>query len=156
MIEVKAPNAYNSAAQYTIFMAGSIEMGVAVDWQTQLRNDLIAYQVLLLNPRRDDWNSDWVQDISNDQFRTQVEWELNGIDNSDLVVVNFEPGTQSPITLMELGLIVGRDHEIVVCCPEGFWRRGNVQVLCNKYNVPLLSNKEDFLACIIDKVEQYD
>ena len=23
----------------------------------------------------------------------------------------------------------------MVCCPEGYWRRGNVQVVCHRYGV---------------------
>lgn len=26
----------------------------------------------------------------------------------------------------------------MVCCPDGFWRRGNVQVVCARYGVKLV------------------
>jgi hypothetical protein len=37
------------------------------------------------------------------------------------------PGTQSPVSLLELGLCA-RSGKLKVGCPEGFWRRGNVKV----------------------------
>jgi hypothetical protein len=33
-------------------------------------------QILVLNPRREDWDSSWIQSIDNPQFREQVEWEI--------------------------------------------------------------------------------
>jgi hypothetical protein len=43
-----------------------------------------------------------------------------------VICVYFDPKGQSPITLLELGLF--HDKDIIVCCPEGFWRKGNVDV----------------------------
>jgi len=63
-------------------------------------------------------------------------------------VIYFEPGTQSPITLMELGYVAGRCSNVIVCCPEGFWRRGNVQIMCERFGIPLLNTKEEFIAAI--------
>lgn len=54
MIEVKSPR-----EPYTIFMAGSIEDNKAIDWQAQLANALINEDVILFNPRRDEWDSTW-------------------------------------------------------------------------------------------------
>ena len=88
----------------TVFLAGSIETGKAVDWQTEITNRLD--NVNIVNPRRDDWDSSWIQDISNPQFREQVEWEYDGIKKSDLVVFFFDPKTKSPITLLELGVVL--------------------------------------------------
>ncbi len=57
----------------SIFLAGSIEMGKAEDWQTQLTNLLTGVRVF--NPRRDDWDPSWTQSITNPNFKEQVEWE---------------------------------------------------------------------------------
>ena len=39
-----------------VFLAGSIEMGAAADWQTQAERALRDLDVVLLNPRRDEWD----------------------------------------------------------------------------------------------------
>ena len=119
-----------------IFLTGSIEMGAAEDWQAKVTEALLSFDGYLLNPRRDDWDSSWVQDISDDQFRWQVDWELDSLHCADLVLMYFGPATKSPISLLELGLLADK-HKTLVACPAGFWRRGNVQVLCNRYNIPL-------------------
>lgn len=159
MIEIKAlnivPEEYDS--QPCIFLAGSIEMGVAENWQTRIANDLKDEDVILLNPRRDDWDSSWVQSMSDPKFSEQVNWELDHINAADIIIFYFDPTTKSPITLMELGYIIGQsaDHygsygygteNIIVCCPDGFWRKGNVEIMCSRHNVTLVSNYEDLVS----------
>ena len=57
----------------SIFLAGSIEMGIAESWQEKVVQELKNEPVIILNPRRDDWDSSWEQKIDNLQFREQVE-----------------------------------------------------------------------------------
>lgn len=143
---IKAPNPvpYPDRVHYSIFLAGSIDMGNAVDWQKEVENAFSEYNINILNPRRDDWDSSWVQDISNDQFKQQVQWELDHLEWSDLILVYFDPKGQAPITLMELGLHA-RSGKIIVCCPEGYWRRGNVQIVCDMYEIPLVNTLEELI-----------
>ena len=143
---IYAPNKLNVIGT-SIFLAGSIEMGAAEEWQLRVINsfDDVKHDVTFLNPRRTDWDSSWEQTIENDQFREQVEWELEALEKADCIFLYLSPGTQSPISLLELGLF-GRDENnfsnrmLIVCCPEGFWRKGNVDIVCKKYGIPLFEN----------------
>ena len=128
-----------------VFLAGSIEMGAAEDWQTQAERALGDLDVGLLNPRRAEWDASWEQSITNPQFREQVEWELAGLEQAAVVAMYFAPGTKAPVTLLELGLCA-RGGRLVFCCPEGYWRRGNVEVVCARYGVPLLPSLAELLA----------
>jgi hypothetical protein len=125
----------------SIFLAGSIEMGAAEDWQKNLSTIFERNGYDVLNPRRDEWDSSWEQKFENPQFFQQVTWELNALENSDLIIVYFAPSTKSPISLLELGLFA-RSKKIMVVCPEGFWRKGNVDIVCHYYNIPLYVNFE--------------
>jgi hypothetical protein len=129
----------------SVFLAGSIEMGAAEDWQAQVERALQDLDVVLLNPRREEWDSSWVQSIGNAQFREQVEWELAGLEYATVVAMYFAPATKAPVTLLELGLCA-RGGRLVVCCPEGYWRRGNVEVVCHRYGVPLVSTLAELVA----------
>ena len=129
----------------SVFLAGSIEMGVAEDWQARVERGLADLDVIILNPRRDEWDASWVQSIDNPPFREQVEWELAGLETATLVAMYFAPVTKAPVTLLELGLCA-RAGRIVVCCPEGYWRRGNVEVVCRRYGVTLLANLAEMVA----------
>src|SRR5687767_10324170 len=123
-------------AGHSVFLAGSIEMGRAEPWQAAVEQALADLDVFILNPRRDAWDASWEQSITNPDFRGQVEWELDAQEQASLIAMYFAPATQAPITLLELGLFA-RSGKVVVCCPEGFWRRGNVEVVCARYGVPL-------------------
>ena len=127
-------------------------MNRAEPWQQRLANDLADEEVLLLNPRRDDWDSSWTQDPTpGTKFHEQVTWEMNAQDNAELLVYYFDPATISPITLLELGAYGGSDPEaVVVCCPPTYFRYGNVNVFCNRYGITLLHSYEELLTYIKD------
>jgi hypothetical protein len=133
--------------QKFIFLAGSIEMGKAEDWQNKVIKaipDSDIWDTCIFNPRRDDWDSSWEQSIDNKQFKEQVNWELNSIEHSDTVFFYFQPGTKSPISLLELGLCVNfRDTKIIVCCPEGFWRKGNIDIVCERLGIYVYTDLEE-------------
>lgn len=56
----------------------------------------------------------------------------------------FDQATKAPITLMELRLFA-RSSKVVVCCPPGYWRRGNVEVVCNRFGIPLVTTLPDLI-----------
>ncbi len=126
-------------SQKYLFLAGSIEMGEAEDWQAEVIKTLKNTDWVILSPRRDNWDSSWEQSITNPKFKEQVEWELNGLDAADVVLMYFSPTTKAPISLLELGLSV-KTKKMIVVCPDGFWRKGNVEVVCGKYNIPLFDS----------------
>jgi len=97
----------------------------------------------ILNPRRDDWDSSWEQSIDHPQFFEQVSWELNCLEKCSTILLYFCPETKAPISLLEFGLF--SDRPIHVVCPDGFWRKGNVEIVCARYNIPLYLSLEDAL-----------
>jgi hypothetical protein len=102
----------------------------------------------VFNPRRDDWDSSWTQEFENPQFYQQVSWELNALSQSDLIIMYFAPGTQSPISLLEMGLYAN-SGKLHVVCPDGFWRKGNVEIVCNHYNIPLTNTIDELIEKLI-------
>lgn len=146
MIVIKAPGKL-SVKGPSVFLAGSIEMGKAEDWQTKITNALSDLPCWVLNPRRDDWDSSWEQKKENSQFREQVEWELKAMDQASVIAMYFDPDTKSPISLLELGLHA-HENTLIVCCPEGFWRKGNVDIVCEKYNIPQVDSIDALIAAV--------
>ena len=131
----------------SVFLAGSIEQGSAEDWQTRVAEALQDLDITVINPRRDDWDATWPQTIDFTPFREQVEWELEAQEHADLIAFYFSPATRSPVSLLELGLAAGR-RPAVVCCPEGFWRKGNIDILCARYDIPQVSTPDDLIMYI--------
>ena len=132
----------------TIFMAGSIEMGKAEDWQSKFaeRFDALGFEVF--NPRRADWNSDWIQSFENPHFYQQVDWELNALEKSNYILMHFSGGTLSPISLLELGLYA-HSGKLLVHCDDDFWRKGNVDMVCKRWNIPQFNSLEAIVAHLL-------
>ena len=149
MREIKSPaDILSSGGVNAIFLGGSIEMGAAEDWQTRLVTELADYDGILLNPRRDNWDPTWVQSIHNPKFKEQVTWELDALSYASFVVFYFDPNTKSPITLMELGLAAASGSDVIVCCPDGFWRKGNVEIICDRFNLSLCNTFDELVVKI--------
>lgn len=127
----------------SVFLAGSIEMGVAENWQDSLGHYFASNGYNVFNPRRKDWDSTWVQSFDNPQFNQQVNWELTALEKSDLIFMYFDPNTKSPISLLELGLFA-HTGKLIVVCPEGFYRKGNVDFVCFRHNIPMFKTIEEF------------
>jgi hypothetical protein len=147
---IKAPNEYvkKPGDGMTIFLAGSIEMGAAEKWQDRVTNAFKKSSLVFFNPRRDDWDSSWGQSIHNPQFSEQVNWELDRLAEADEILMYFDPNTKSPITLLELGLFATND--ITVICPEGFWRKGNVDIVCKRYGIKHMNTLDEWIADLTD------
>lgn len=156
MQEIQSPNSISHISDYdtlSIFLAGSIELDTAEKWQAAVLDALKGYDIAIFNPRRNDWDNTIKQSIFDARFREQAEWELNAIAAASLVIMYFDPATKSPISLLELGLCA-KDKNLIVCCPDGFWRKGNVEVVCRKYNIPLVNTLNDLISRV--KLIMYD
>lgn len=145
-----------------IFLAGSIDMGSSEDWQTEIYNRLKEFEadnaanIEVYNPRRDSWDSTWTQEQSNSEFNYQVNWELNNIEDSDIVFFNILPDSKSPITLMELGLCAGKEKKAIVCCPDGFYRKGNVDVVCTRYGIQQYTDIDSAFGALLTELNKIE
>lgn len=147
MKEIKPPHSIvknSNKGWHKVFLAGTIEMGNSEDWQTKVSNALTDRPFTILNPRRVDWDSSWSREFENPQFYQQVTWELNALDKADFIILYLLPDSKSPISLLELGLYAN-SGKLLVCCPTGFWRKGNVDIVCERFNIPVYENIEKLL-----------
>ncbi|XXY54885.1 nucleoside 2-deoxyribosyltransferase domain-containing protein [Sorangium sp. So ce269] len=147
MIEVLAPRPFEGATGPRLFLAGSIDNGQAEMWQASVAQALADLDVVILNPRRERWEPDWAQSLDNPSFVEQVEWELRGLEEADVILMYFAAGSKAPISLLELGLF-GRSGKMHVVCPEGFWRKGNVDVVCERYAIPRYATLPEGLRAV--------
>ena len=145
MEEIYAPEPLRlDSPKPRVFLGGSIEMGKAIDWQKEVTRALTDLEVLICNPRRKAWDTSWPNTIDFAPFREQVEWELEALERADLILFYFDPDTKAPITLLELGLHARR--KAIVCCPEGYWRKGNVDIVCLKYGIEQAATLEKLIT----------
>lgn len=131
-----------------IFLAGSIEMDKAVNWQKRCEEEL-SENYVIFNPRRESWINSWEQSIDNPQFKEQVTWELNALEQADIIIMFFAKNTKSPISLLELGLFA-HSGKLKVVVEEGFWRKGNIDIVCERYGI----EQYDSLAILLEKLKR--
>lgn len=144
VVSFDAPNKDESSDKsiFKVFLGGTIDNGDSVDWQHKIintlkeREDDIDVELHVLNPRRDNWKED-----SNEWMEGQVTWELENQEKSDLIVMNIEPKSKSPISLLEIGLNA-KDDKLAVFCTEEFYRFNNIRITCARYGVPLIKNND--------------
>ncbi|KAI0100304.1 hypothetical protein GGR51DRAFT_359854 [Nemania sp. FL0031] len=148
---IKAPSREPPRWAKKVFLAGTTNPTGEGDWRESLSESLADQPLTIYNPLRPDWDSTWREDVSFEPYRKQVEWELDMQDTADIIVVYFHPDTKAPISLLELGLCAGKDKAIVVC-PEGYWKRGNVQIVCRRYGVEFLEDVNGLKDAIMKKL----
>jgi len=126
----------------SVFLAGTIDNGNSVDWQSMAGELLDADDRIIFNPRRANWDSLMSPTSDNPKFVQQVAWEYDALTIADIILFNFLPNSKSPITLLELGLFAD-SGKCVVVCPDEFYRQGNVIFICAEYEIPLYKHMSD-------------
>jgi len=137
----------------TLFLSGSIDRDTAVDWRLRLTTQVLDLPVTVINPHRSDWDSTWREEPDFPQFREQTQWELSMLAKADIAAIYFAPGTPAAVTLFELGSCLQKGSEgVVVFCPDSYWKRGNVQLICEAYNLVCCKTFEEFVTAVRTKL----
>ncbi|KAI1827058.1 hypothetical protein F4861DRAFT_467192 [Xylaria intraflava] len=147
---INAPLREPARGEKSVFLAGTTSHTGDGDWRETLSELLADQPLTIYNPMRPDWDSTWREDISFEPYRTQVEWELDMQETADVVVVYFHPVTKAPISLLELGLCA-RTGKVIVVCPEGYWKRGNVQIVCERYGIQMVEDVHGLRNAILER-----
>ena len=138
-----------------IFLAGTIDMGNSKNWQktfidklklTIEKNAINTTDFVIFNPRRLEWPND------EGELEQQANWELDRLEESDIIFMNILKDSKSPISLLELGLYA-KSKKLVVKCPPEFYRYGNVKIVCDRYNIKLISNPSISISTILEGYE---
>lgn len=130
-----------------IFLAGTIDMGNSRDWQMELYDKFSSMdgRYLLFNPRQEHWDASRPGEMD-----YQVRWELDHLEQADMIVMYILGTSKSPISLLEMGLHARGDKMHVVCEPD-FYRYDNVRITCDYYGVPLYGSIDEFMASALNQ-----
>ncbi|KAF7925608.1 uncharacterized protein EAE98_006833 [Botrytis deweyae] len=104
--------------------------------------------VTIIDPYNPAWDSTWREDLSDEKFVTQVNFELEGLELADIVVVGFIGADvragkigAGGTALLELGMALkSKGQKVIVCVEKGFWKEGYVKVLCERFGVQCLDS----------------
>lgn len=116
-------------SKQVIFLAGSIDLNLKNNWRRKVV-ETIGNKFDFFDPTIT--NHDQLNDV---QMKTHIEWELNALELSDIILLNFLPESKSPISLVELGMYV-KTTKLIVVCPDNFYQSRYIKTLCVSYNTP--------------------
>lgn len=139
-IVVTAPEQFNPpyAETGSVFLAGAIDMGAAVDWQAEVINQLrVVDGLLIFNPRRAAFTADTLDE--------QIQWELKALHAADRVFMWFPQNAKAPVAMFETGLFMPTG-KLVIGAEPGFYRRRNLELTCAFYRVPLYDNLDEMIG----------
>jgi len=77
-----------------------------------------------------------------------VSWELNALEKADSIIMYFAANTMSPISLLEFGLYA-QSKKMKVIVEEGFWRKGNIDIVCERYAVEQFKTLEELIQNLL-------
>ncbi len=147
----RAPEPITHILGRSVFLSGSVEPGGGERWHPEMIRRLEHLPVTIFDPWRDDWNNTWVQRKHDARFATQTRWELGNLRRADLIAVYFAPRSKAPVSLLEFGMSVATKN-VVVCCLDGFDRKGNVEIVCEEEDIPLVNTFDEFVQVVAQKL----
>lgn len=130
----------SSIKNVSVFLAGTIEMGNSIDWQSNVEKALVDYDVTLFNPRR------VIPPSNKADIDYQIRWELSHLEKCDIIFMYLAPNTISPISLLELGLFLNTPKRMIIVADPEYSRFQNVENTF-EYFYRYKSNTKDF--CVI-------
>ena len=140
----RPPEYCKSIYPRSVFLAGTIDLGNSENWQQTAEELLANRNINVFNPRRPNWDWNTPQRIDCETFYEQVKWEQDHLHKADYIIFNFLRDSKSPITMLEFGtMIVTKPKQCIVICPEGFWRKGNIDIMCELYDVKQVNTLEE-------------
>lgn len=132
----------------SVFLAGSIDMGLAELWQPRLTRRFLEAGVHVFDPRRTDWDSSWPQDPTpGTPFHQQVTWELDHLETADAVYMRLCDTGPAIVSMLELGLLLGTRKPLIIQADPGYMRRGNVIITAQRYGAAVFDREDDAFAC---------
>ncbi len=147
---ITAPEKYFQHTQRSVFLAGTIDNGASLDWQDETAKRLASAfpDLVIYNPRRKIWDIN----ASNADLVSQIQWELNYLQLSDIVFFNFLEDSKSPVTMLELGLVLAERKDCVIVNPKKFYRHENVLITALRYNSTPYYTYEIGYSKLVDKL----
>jgi hypothetical protein len=156
MTIINAPAKYNpELSGVTVYLAGVVDRAVTEDWRDQITTALgklrLSFDITVFNPKRNDWDEGWIPEMNNPQFSEQVNWELDALNISKWIIVYFKKNAQAPVSILEFGMYADSGR-LLVCCEGGFWKKGNIDIICSRKNIPAFETMQQLTGHLVNKL----
>lgn len=116
---IKAPNRDDDFTKRPrVFLAGCAN----TDWRKDFVKYFEDYEVVFLDPKRDNWD-----ELDSHIISKQIEWEYKHLKNADIIIYWFTGGGVCPITLLEYGMWgLSKGTPIIVGVVKEYEKRNDI------------------------------
>ncbi|KAH6886283.1 hypothetical protein B0T10DRAFT_490939 [Thelonectria olida] len=149
---ILAPSRPEQTHRRSIFLAGTTTATGEADWREALSKALADQPVTIFNPKRDDWDSSWREDSSDERWAEQIQWELDMQHQANIVVVLFHGVTAAPVSLAEMGM-ASQTGKLIACALDGYSKRGYVEAVCWKYKAPFVTTEDQLKREVVARLK---
>lgn len=104
------------------------------------------YNYILINPYYVPQNP--YPNIMNEEYTAFKNWELEAMNLSTGIFLNFLKRSTSPIPLFTLGYAC-QSGKLVCRCPDEYFQSGLVRTVCTKYGIPFLPGRIGSVLSVI-------
>ncbi|KAF2270342.1 hypothetical protein CC78DRAFT_451341, partial [Lojkania enalia] len=88
--------------------------------------------ITIFDQRSSDWHQTQRLGNSHTSSKKYLSWKLACLEEADVIALYLQPVLISSSDMLELR-IYSSSGKLVVCCPEGLWRRGDVEIVCQDF-----------------------
>ena len=82
-----------------------------------------------------------------------ISKDLDSLHSSDVILIYFKEGYKNRFPFFSLGYFCNNDN-LVILCSEDFSKRGIVQMICTRKNIPLFYTLEGAIGGCASKLNQ--
>lgn len=108
--------------RFRIYLSGS---STGFDWQDRFISTLTNLPVDVFTP---------LHPIHATPHSQAFEWEMDHMSIANVIAFYFSPDDLCASALLSLGMYANTD-KIIVCCPEGYQRKQDVDALCHREDI---------------------
>lgn len=129
---------------HSVFLAGAIDMGLAVDWQSLVIHQMRDVPCVLFNPRR-------TGGFTPDMLDEQIWWELNAMEIADTILMWFPADAKAPVAMFETGLWA-QSGKLIVGADRKFYRRRNLELTLTRFGVEVHASLPRLIAAVQERI----
>lgn len=127
--------------RHRVYLSGAM---TGEDWQSKFTNELDSLRVDVFSPR---YPSSHTVTPPDGLF----EWEIDHMSIANVIAFNFIPDEDCSSALIALGMYAKTDR-IIVCCPDGFFKKGDIDALCNREDIPQVDSLDLLIKWTIARI----
>lgn len=129
-------------------LAGASEMDSSSRWQETVASFISKAGHIALCSRLQDSKLS-TSSFENAHFFQVRSWELDALELAEFVVFHLDASSKSPEGILELGYAAAKfPKKVCVICPEGFWCKGLVDILCYREDLMKYKSVEEMLDAL--------